>query len=79
MEDTRLNESDMRKAAAESSGEYYPLHQASELLNHLPETPRIALDQPCPPLPLWNHPAAFGVVFSLLLAEWLLRKRARLL
>jgi Aerotolerance regulator N-terminal/von Willebrand factor type A domain len=79
MEDTRLNESDLRKAAAESSGEYFPLNQASELLSHLPDVPRIALDQPCPPLPLWNHPATFAVVFSLLLTEWLLRKRARLL
>ncbi len=79
MEDTRLNESDLRKAAVESSGEYFPLHQASELLGRLPDTPRIALDQPCPPLPLWNHPVAFAVVFSLLVSEWLLRKRARLL
>ncbi len=68
LEDTRLNDADLRKAALESGGEYLPLDRASELLDHLPDGPRIALDQPCPPLPLWNMPLTFAVVFSLLLA-----------
>ena len=35
--------------------------------------------RPCEPLPVWNHPATFALVLLLLAAEWLLRKRERLL
>jgi hypothetical protein len=64
----------------ESSAQgYYPLDKAAGLLDDLPEKPRVLLDQPCPPIPLWNHWLTFAVVFSLLVVEWVLRKRARLL
>jgi hypothetical protein len=79
LEDTRLYDADLRKAAAETAGEYFTLDRAGELLQRIPDAPRIALDQPCPPLPLWNQAPVFVLVFLLLLSEWLLRKHARLL
>ena len=40
---------------------------------------KVPLNQPCPPVPLWNQPAVYVLVVLLLLGEWLLRKRERLL
>ena len=44
----------------------------------MPSGPRVALDQPCEPLSLWNHGGMFALVLGLLTAEWVLRKRAGL-
>ena len=41
--------------------------------------PRVALDQPVEPLALWNSPALFALVLGLLTAEWVMRKKWRLL
>ena len=79
LEDTTLNEAPLKQAALDSHGGYYTLGNAHQLLDDLPDGLRVELDQPCPPLPLWNHPLMFALVFSLLLGEWILRKRARLL
>ena len=79
MDRLQLNEADMQRAARESHGIYYPLNKAHQLLDELPEGPRVALDQPCPPLSLWNHWGMFTLVMSLLTLEWILRKRWRLL
>jgi hypothetical protein len=79
LDDVQLKEANMRQAASRSRGAYYSLESADRLLDELPNGPRVALDQPCDPLTLWNHPLMFALVFALLLAEWLLRKRARLL
>lgn len=58
---------------------YYPLDKAAGLLDDLPNKPRVLLNQPRPPIPLWNHWLMFTLVFGLLVGEWVLRKRARLL
>jgi von Willebrand factor type A domain/Aerotolerance regulator N-terminal len=74
-----LNEPDLQRAARESRGLYYPLDRADQLPDELPAGPRVALDQPCEPLSLWNHAAIFALVLSLLTAEWIMRKKWRLL
>jgi hypothetical protein len=74
-----LKERNLQQAAERSHGAYYQLDRANQLLADLPNGPRIALDQPCDPLVLWNLPAVFALVFALIGAEWLLRKQARLL
>jgi hypothetical protein len=75
----QLNEAELQRAARESHGTYYPLHKAHLLIDELPEGPRVALDQPCPPIHLWNHGLMFMLVFGILTLEWILRKRYRLL
>ncbi|HEX3151457.1 MAG TPA: VWA domain-containing protein [Gemmataceae bacterium] len=75
----QLNETDMQRAARESRGSYYSLDRADKLPEELPGGPRVALDQPCEPLSIWNSPALFVLVMSLLTAEWLMRKKWRLL
>jgi len=79
LEEIRLKESDLRKAAAETAGDYFTLDQGLNAFDKVPDGPRQKLDQPCPPLPFWNHPLMFALVMAMLIAEWMLRKRARLL
>ncbi len=79
MDRIQLNEQELQRAARESRGAYYPLNRADTLADALPSGPRVALDQPCEPLSIWNHPLMFALVLSLLTAEWLMRKRWRLL
>ncbi len=69
----------LSRAAAESRGKFYTLADAANLPDDLPEVARVPLNQPVPPVPLWNHAATFTLVLALLAAEWLLRRRARLL
>jgi Aerotolerance regulator N-terminal/von Willebrand factor type A domain len=75
----QLNEQDLQRAARESHGLYYSLDRADQIPEELPAGPRVALDQPCEPLSLWNHPALFALILSLLTAEWVMRKKWRLL
>ena len=74
-----MNRADMTAAAALSGGGFYTLADADKVFDDLKELPRVPLNQPCPPTPLWNQPAMYGLVMILLAAEWLLRKRERLL
>jgi hypothetical protein len=79
LDQTQLNEPDMQRAARESKGAYYPLDRADKVPDDLPAGPRVALDQPVEPLSLWNSPALFALVLGLLTAEWVMRKKWRLL
>jgi len=74
-----MNRADMTAAAAISNGGFYTLADADKLLDDMKDLSRVPLNQPCPPTPLWNQPAMFGLLLMLLIAEWLLRKRERLL
>jgi hypothetical protein len=79
MDRLEVNRSDLLRAAAESRGKAYTLADADTLLDELPEGVRVALNQPCPPVPVWNHLATFGLIVTLLGAEWIIRRRERLL
>jgi hypothetical protein len=78
MEDVRLNQAELEKAAAESRGRFYTLAEADQFLNDLPTGPRITVSAPQPPRLLWNHYSVFGLVIGLLGSEWILRKRRHL-
>ena len=78
-ERTELNRSDLVAAASISGGGFYTLATANDIFNDLKNLQRVPLNQPCPPVPLWNQPLVYVLLLSLLLAEWLLRKRERLL
>jgi hypothetical protein len=79
MDRVELNMPDLVTAAALSNGRAYTLADADKLFDDLKKPERVPLNQPCAPLELWNHPAVFLLVVLLLAAEWLLRKRERLL
>ncbi|MBM3979715.1 MAG: VWA domain-containing protein [Planctomycetes bacterium] len=78
-ERTEMNRADLVAAAKISGGEFYTLANATDVFNDLKNLQRVPLNQPCSPVPLWNQPAVYGLLIVLLLGEWLLRKRERLL
>ena len=78
-ERTELNRTDLERAATISGGGYYTLANADDVFNDLKNLHRVQLNKPCPPVPLWNQPAVYTLIMFLLLTEWLLRKRERLL
>jgi hypothetical protein len=79
MDRLQMNRPDLERAALVSRGRFYTLADADRLPEELPPLPRVTLNQPRPPWPLWNHPAVFGLAMVLVTGEWLLRKRQRLL
>lgn len=79
MDRLRLDQTEMERAAAESRGKFYTLADADKLIDELPPGSRVTLNQPRPPLLLWNHPLSFMLVLGVMTTEWVLRKRRRLL
>jgi Aerotolerance regulator N-terminal/von Willebrand factor type A domain len=79
MEQLRMNQPDLERAALETHGKFYALADADRLLDELPPGTRVSLNTPQPPILLWNHGALFGLALGLLTTEWLLRKRKYLL
>jgi len=74
-----MNAADLQRAAKESGGAFYTFTDAQRLIhNKLPKGRPIRIE-PLPPIPLWNAWFVPLLFISLLLAEWLLRKKARLL
>jgi len=74
-----LNRADLSAAADRSHGGFYSLADADRVFADLRDLEPVPLNEPRPPLPLWNHPAVFGLLLAVLAGEWLLRKRERLL
>jgi hypothetical protein len=79
MDNLRMNQADLERAAAESHGKFYTLADAERVPDELPAGTRVALNQPRAPYLLWNHPLAFALAAGLLVTEWVLRKRRKLL
>ena len=73
-----LDRAGLERAASESRGQFYTLADAARVADDLPEGVRVPLDQPTPPYPVWNHALTFALFLSLLGAEWVLRRRERL-
>ena len=74
-----MNVPDLQSAASLSNGGFYTLATANTLFDELKNLQKVPLNQPCPPIELWNHPDTYLLLALLLIAEWLLRKRERLL
>ncbi len=79
MDQLRMNQADMERAAAESHGRFYTLANADQLPDDLPSGVRVTLNAPGPPALIWNHTLMFVLALGLLSGEWVLRKRKHLL
>jgi hypothetical protein len=79
MDGLRMNRPDLERAAVMSRGKFYTLADADRLPDDLPPLPRVPLNEPRPPWPIWNQPVVFLLTLTLVTAEWLLRKREQLL
>jgi hypothetical protein len=75
----RMNQAEMVEAAKDSRGRFFSLADADQLIDALPAGTRVALNQPRPPWPIWNHALMFALIIGTLTTEWALRKRRRLL
>lgn len=72
-----MNQSDLQKTAKETRGKYYHIFAADQLPSAIPAGHPVPLENE-EPIPLWNR-WEFLILFALLIsAEWLLRKRFRL-
>jgi hypothetical protein len=75
----QLDKGELSSAASISNGNFYTLATATNVFDDLKNLQRVPLNQPCPPVELWNSPWVYLLLALLLSAEWLLRKRERLL
>jgi hypothetical protein len=79
LDNVQMNEEDLRAAAKVSGGKYFPLDEADQVFidGVLPFGRRVALNSDAP-LALWRTWPTLLLFASLLLVEWLVRKRMRL-
>ncbi|GAB5403214.1 MAG: hypothetical protein Aurels2KO_14450 [Aureliella sp.] len=68
----------LRKLADVSRGKFYESGQVQQLLDELPRGRRARLGG-LPPKPVWNSPWVALLLLSMLTAEWMLRRKARML
>jgi hypothetical protein len=75
----RLDEAELRDVAKQTGGRYLPLDEADRLFDEgvLPYGKRVPVDND-PPIPLWRSWPMLLLFAGLLLAEWLLRKRFKM-
>jgi hypothetical protein len=73
-----MNEAALKQAAERTGGRFYSFATAGDLARQIPPGRKIPLDTD-PPIPLWNTWPLLGLFMALLVTEWLLRKRKRML
>jgi uncharacterized membrane protein len=76
-ERVQMNEPELKRVAEATGGKYYTPLDASTLLNDLPKPSKVPLDTD-PPIALWNTWPLLALFLTILTAEWILRKRARM-
>ncbi len=77
-EQIAMNRAGLVRLASATEGGYYDLNDLDQLLEDLPPGRQVPLDID-PPIPLWNTWPVLGVFLIVLVTEWLLRKRNRLI
>lgn len=77
MERVQMNEPELLRAATLTSGKFYTADAASTLLGDLPKPQKVPLDTD-PPIPLWNTWPILATFLTLLVLEWVLRKRKQM-
>jgi len=70
----RMDAAAMRGAADVSGGRFYTFDTADRLLGDLPPGRQVPIES-LPPRPLWNRWPVLALFLTLLIGEWILRKR----
>ncbi len=70
----QMDAAEMRQAADLTHGQYYTCADASKLVDKLPDGRQVPIEN-LPPVPLWNRWPVLLLFLTLLIGEWLLRKR----
>lgn len=68
----------LKQLAAKTNGKFYTIREAGDLARDIPPGRKIPLDTD-PPISLWNTWPMLTLFLVILVVEWLLRKRARML
>ena len=76
-ERTQMNEPELVRAATVSGGKFHTPFDVDSLPTELPKPQQVPLDTD-PPIPLWNTWPVLVLFLILLVAEWVLRKRAQM-
>jgi hypothetical protein len=74
MANLRMAESVLRHASERTGGKFYASNEAQRLPDQLPAGRPIPLNT-LPPVPLWNRWPVLALFLSLIIFEWILRKR----
>lgn len=77
MERVQMNEPELIRAATMSSGKFYTPEATATLLRDLPKPQKVPLDTD-PPIPLWNTYPVLVLFLTVIVAEWVLRKRKQM-
>ena len=75
---SEMDRATLTSAVNTTHGEFFTFEMAHTLLDALPAGRRIATEN-LPPVPLWNHPAVLVLLLTLLIAEWIVRRRVGML
>jgi hypothetical protein len=73
-----MDESALKQVAERTGAQFHTFATADELMRQIPSGRKIPLDTD-PPIPLWNSWPVLVLFVTLLVVEWLLRKRKRML
>ncbi|WP_435016662.1 VWA domain-containing protein [Tundrisphaera sp. TA3] len=76
-EQTQMNEPELIRAATASGGKFYTPRDLTGLGASLPLPQKVPLDTD-PPIPLWNTWPVLALFLTLLVSEWILRKRGQM-
>lgn len=76
-ERVEMNQAELTRAAEVSGGKFHVPVDAGALPGELPTPQQVPLDTD-PPIPLWNTWPVLVLFLTLLVAEWVLRKRAKM-
>ena len=77
MERVQMNEPELIRAASVSNGAFYTPADTSAFLTNLPKPQKVPLDTD-PPIPLWNTWPVLALFLTVLVTEWVLRKRKQM-
>ncbi len=78
LDQLQMNVDGLQTAAQQSQGKFYRLAQANNLVDDLPDGPRVALNQPRPPWAIWNQSFILIIIICIFVVEWIARKQWRL-
>lgn len=78
MEHVETDLAELKRASQETKGKFYTLETASRLSRDLPEGRQVKTE-PLPPIVLWNQWPCLALFLTLLVGEWVLRKRRGML
>jgi hypothetical protein len=79
MENLRMNQAEMERAAEESKGRFYSLAEADRLLEELPAGNRVTVNVPGDPWRVWDYFILFVMALGALTTEWVMRRQLNLL